>query len=89
MKRIPLKTDQNHPLIKAYKEAVEKGMKNLHILYREDGSWIITRADSPKANQVFNTQQEAIEKATTLAQTLNTSLFVHGEDGRIKNRLDF
>jgi len=88
MKRILLKTNQNHPQIKAYKQAVEKGKKNQHVLPKA-GSWIVKRADSLKATRVFDTQRQAISHATIIAQNQGTALFVHGEDGRIRERVDF
>ena len=89
MKRIAYKTDQNHPQILEYKRAVERGMLNQHVLPRDDGSWAVKRADSQKATQIFSTQREAISLATTIARNQGTALFIHGKDGRIKDRMYF
>lgn len=88
MKLVLFKTDQNHPLIKAYKQAVEKGKKNQHVLFN-NGLWAVKRADAVKASQIFKTQGEAITHAIALAQNQKTSLFIHGEDGLIRERRDF
>ncbi len=88
MRKIPYKTNQNNPHVKAYKEAIERGKESQHVLPRE-GSWVVKRAGSPKATQVFTTQLEAKRFAEVIARNQGTALFVHGKDGRIKNRQDF
>ena len=88
MKRIHFKTDQNHPQIKAYKEAVEKGKTNQHVLPK-GGAWILRKASSLKATKIFDTQREAVKYAEAIARNQGTALFIHGEDGRIRNRRDY
>lgn len=88
MKKIPYKTDQNHPQIKEYKQAVEKGRTNQHVLPK-DGSWVIKKASALKATKIFGTQREAIQYGETIAKNQGTALFIHGEDGRIRDRKDF
>jgi hypothetical protein len=88
MRKVFYKTDQTHPQIQAYKQAVEKGMNSQHVLPRGN-AWIVKRAGSLKATQVFNTQKEAVSVATTIAQNQGTALFVHGKDGRVRIRQDF
>lgn len=87
MKKIPYKTDQNNPTIRAYKEAVEKGKKDQHVLPREDG-WVVKSLLSEKASQTFGTQQEAAKYAKSIVSS-GTALFIHGEDGRIVDRQDY
>ena len=86
MKKIPYKTDQNNPAIRAYKEAVEKGKKDQHILPRENG-WIVKNLLSEKTSQTFGTQQEASRYAESIASQ-GTAIFIHGSDGRIRDRID-
>ena len=88
MKKIPYKTDQNNPTILAYKEAVEKGKKDQHVLPRENG-WIVKSLLSEKMSQSFSTQQEAAKYAESIAKNLGTAVFVHGSDGRIIDRKDY
>ncbi len=88
MKRIKLKTNQNHPVIRAYKDAVERGMKNQHVLPRDD-EWIVKRAGSERYSKSFNTQMQATEYAKSVAQNQGTSVFIHGSDGRIRDRKDY
>ncbi len=88
MNKILYKTDQNHPQIKEYKEAVEKGEQNYHVLPRGN-EWIVKRAGSSKPSQVFGTQSEAADYAKSISQNQGTALFIHGSDGRIVERKDF
>ncbi|MEX0896084.1 MAG: DUF2188 domain-containing protein [Patescibacteria group bacterium] len=88
MRKILYKTNQNNPQIKAYKEAVEKGRQSQHVLPRE-GAWVVKRAGSQRVTQVFTTQLEARQFAEGIARNQGTALFVHGKDGRIKDRRDF
>ncbi|MBI2019004.1 DUF2188 domain-containing protein [Candidatus Daviesbacteria bacterium] len=88
MKKIPYKTDQDNPTILAYKEAVEKGKKDQHVLPRENG-WIVKSLLSEKMSQSFNTQQEAAKYAESIAKNLGTAVFVHDSDGRIVDRKDY
>lgn len=87
MKKIPYKTDQNNPTIRAYKEAVEKGKKDQHILLHDD-RWVVKSLLSEKPSQTFGTQQEATKYAQSIA-TQGTALFIHGTDGRIIDRKDY
>jgi len=85
MKKIRYQTNQNHPQVKAYKAAVEKGKHNHHVLHRE-GEWVVKKAGSTRASQVFSTQKEAINYGSSVAKNSGTALFVHGVDGKIRDR---
>lgn len=87
MKKIPYKTDQNNPAIRAYKDAVEKGKKDQHVLPRGDG-WIVKSLLSDTMSQTFGTQQDAAKYAESIANQ-GSAVFVHGTDGRIENRKDY
>lgn len=84
MKKIPYQTDQNNPAIQAYKEAVEKGKKDQHVLPRENG-WIVKNLLSEKVSSLFNTQEEATHYAESIARIQGTAVFIHGSDGRIRD----
>lgn len=88
MNKILYKTDQNHPQIKEYKEAVKRGEQNYHVLPR-GSEWIVKRAGSPKPSQVFGTQSEAADYAESISQNQGTALFIHGADGRIVDRKNY
>jgi hypothetical protein len=87
MTRIQLKTDQNNPVIRAYRDAVERGKRNQHILPYGDG-WAVTNLISSRADYIARSQQDALEFAENNA-TRGTAIFVHGSDGRIKSRKDY
>lgn len=88
MKKILLKTDQSHPAIVAYKETMQRAYKGQHVYFR-NGSWIVKRGDPKFVPQVFSTEQEALQYAEGQARQLSASMFVHGEDGFVKERRDF
>jgi Uncharacterized protein conserved in bacteria (DUF2188) len=48
--------------------------------------WSVRRAGAAKASNTFATQSEAIAKARDVAQKQQTELFIHGRDGRIRER---
>lgn len=88
MNKILYKTNQNNPQIKEYKEAVEKGKQNYHVLARGN-EWIVKRAGASKPTQVFDTQNEAASYARSISKDQGTALFIHGVDGRIIDRKDY
>jgi len=48
--------------------------------------WSVRRAGASKASGTYATQAEAIAKARDVAQKQRTELFIHGRDGRIRER---
>lgn len=82
MKKVVYKTNQNNPEIRAYKQAVEKGMQDYHVVYRGN-SWVVAIAGKQRANHNFKTQREAIDHARAVAQNQGTVVYIHGADGRI------
>lgn len=50
------------------------------------GKWSVRRAGASRASGTFPTQGEAIERAREIAQNQETELFIHGRDGRIRER---
>lgn len=86
MKKTILRTNQNDPQIKAYKEAVERGKHNYHIV-PIDGGWALRKADAHSARDTFGTQSEAIKAGREVAGNQGGSeLIIHGHDGRITDR---
>jgi uncharacterized protein YdaT len=53
------------------------------------GKWAVRRAGAERASAVFTTQKEAIARGKVLAQTQGAELYVHGKDGRIRERSSF
>ncbi len=50
------------------------------------GMWSVRRAGSSRASGTYSTQKEAVEKAKEIARNQKTELYIHGRDGRIRER---
>lgn len=87
MKKIPYETDQNNPVIRAYKNAVEKGKKDLHVIFRGN-RWIVKNLLSERVNKTFDTQQDAVRYAESSASQ-GTAVFIHAPTGLITERRDY
>ena len=61
------------------------GKRNQHIVPRDDG-WAVRGAGSQRASSVHRTQREAIDAGREIARNQGTELFIHGKDGRIRER---
>ena len=48
--------------------------------------WAVRGAENSRVTSVHGTQQEAIDAARGIARNQNTELFIHGRDGRIRER---
>jgi Uncharacterized protein conserved in bacteria (DUF2188) len=53
------------------------------------GKWSVRKAGASRASQTFSTQGEAIEVAKKIAKNQGTELYIHGENGRIRDRLSY
>jgi hypothetical protein len=62
--------------------------KNQHVVPRGN-DWAVKREGSDRATSVVPTQREAIEIAREIAKNNNSELFIHGRDGRIRERDSF
>lgn len=59
--------------------------RNQHVVPHEDG-WAVRSAGSQRATSVHDTQGEAIAAGREIARNQGSELFVHGRDGRIRER---
>lgn len=50
------------------------------------GKWSVRKAGASRASGTFDTQKEAVKKATEIARNQKTELYIHGKDGRIRER---
>lgn len=57
-----------------------------HVVRSSSGGWAVKKAGSSRASSVHETQAEAIKAATRIAQNQKTELYIHGRDGRIRER---
>lgn len=56
-----------------------------HVVPSASG-WSVRRAGASKATSIHPTQQDAIAAATVIARNQGTELYIHGSDGRIRQR---
>lgn len=59
--------------------------RNQHVV-PHNGGWAVKPAGGDGASSVHDSQREAIERAREIAQNQNSELFIHGRDGRIRER---
>ena len=59
--------------------------RNQHVVPHE-GGWAVRGAGSQRATSVHRTQREAIDAGREVARNQRAELFVHGRDGRIRER---
>lgn len=50
------------------------------------GGWSVKKAGASRASSTHSTQAEAIEAATRVARNQRSELYIHGRDGRIRER---
>lgn len=59
--------------------------KGQHIVPSGD-KWSVRKAGASRASGTYATQREAIERGKEIARTQRTELYIHGRDGRIRER---
>ena len=59
--------------------------KSQHVVPR-GGKWAVRKAGAERVTRRFDTQQEAIKAARGLARNQGGEVFIHGRDGRIRER---
>lgn len=60
--------------------------KNQHVTKHPDGGWQVKGEGNERASGRFETQSEAIDSAIETAKNQKSEMFVHGKDGRIRER---
>lgn len=60
--------------------------KNQHVTHRPDGMWQVIGAGNSKATRVVERQSDAIDIAKTIAQNQHSEMFIHGKNGKIRER---
>lgn len=59
--------------------------KNQHVT-PNGGKWKVIGEGNCKATYITNTQREAIDKAKIISKNQSSELFIHGKDGKIRDR---
>lgn len=62
--------------------------KGQHVVPNK-GKWSVRKAGATRASETFGTQEEAIDNAREKAKREGTELYIHGRDGRIRERSSF
>ncbi len=50
------------------------------------GKWSVRKTGASRASGTYGTQAEAVAQAKKIAQNQKTELYIHGRDGRIRER---
>ena len=53
------------------------------------GGWKVVRSGAERASGTFKTQVEAVARGRELAKSQRSELYIHGEDGRIRDRRSY
>lgn len=56
-----------------------------HVVPR-DGKWAVRKGGAERVTRRYDTQREAVDAAREIARKQRTDVFVHGRDGRIRER---
>lgn len=59
--------------------------RDQHVVPHEDG-WAVRGAGSRRASSIHPTQGAAIDAGRAIARNQGSELYVHGRDGRIRER---
>lgn len=51
--------------------------------------WSVRKAGASRASGTFATQEEAVKEAKRIAKNQGTELYIHGKDGRIRERSSY
>ena len=62
--------------------------KGQHVVPR-DGKWAVRKEGAERVTRRYNTQGEAIDAAREIARKQRSEVFVHGRDGRIRERSSY
>ena len=62
--------------------------KNQHVIPKS-GKWQVKGEGNSRATTITNTQKQAISIAKSIAKTHNAEVFIHGLDGRIREKISY
>lgn len=60
-----------------------------HVVPSSSGGWAVKNSGAVRASKTFDTQQHAVDYATTAAKKTRTELYIHGRDGTIKDKRSY
>jgi hypothetical protein len=59
--------------------------RDQHVVPHKEG-WAVRGAGSRRASSVHDTQEQAIDAGRSVARNQGSELYIHGRDGRIRER---
>lgn len=69
--------------------SVESNMKKDQHVVPHGEEWAVKREGAVRATSLHSTQAEAMEVGRKIAQNQSSELFIHGRNGRIRDRDSF
>lgn len=60
--------------------------KTQHVVKNPGGGWSVKKGGASRATKVYRTQEEAIKQGRDIARTQKAELYIHGRDGRIREK---
>ena len=60
--------------------------KTQHVVRSLNGGWDVKKGGASRASKHFDTQQEAIGYGREVAKKQNAEFYIHGKDGRIRDK---
>lgn len=60
-----------------------------HVIPSTKGGWAVRQSGAERASKVFETKEEAVKHARTLAKKDQSELYIHGRDGRIREKSSY
>jgi hypothetical protein len=61
---------------------------NQHVIPSGD-RWAVRRVGASRSSKVFETREEAVAAARSIARNNSADLYIHDRDGRISQRVSF
>lgn len=61
---------------------------NQHVVPHEEG-WAVKGEGNQRYTAVYDYQRDAIERAKDIARNYNSSVVIHGKDGRVRDRISY
>lgn len=68
------------------RSTVSTNKKGVHVTPRADARWNVTRDNAQRASSVYDTQAAATSAGRGTARREHTELYIHGRDGKIRDR---
>ncbi|GEN84755.1 hypothetical protein SLU01_30670 [Sporosarcina luteola] len=60
-----------------------------HVVPHDEEGWAVKKEGNDEPAYTSNSHNEAIEEAKQMAEEAGTMVYIHGDDGKIKEQLDY